>query len=163
MWHLFPSPGPRASLYLGWPLWYFFPSPLLTFNTMELTPSQSSPFMDWCFEQRFSSPHHNYAAASLLALQSYPPEDHCHIFCGDLHLYSGAATVVFRFVPSPVQARFVLELRLWPSSEGKKSNAESEAAFEEEGMWAIFSVHDAADQTNIGHDVSLILLPHGQS
>lgn len=74
--------------------------------------------MQWALEQRFPKPASSFGRASNLnRLQSIDPEVACVIYCGDNRLGPGDHFgVFFRIEPSPLQPRFVLELRFGPAN-----------------------------------------------
>lgn len=82
----------------------------------------SSLKQQWALEQRFPKPSKSFRTGTvdnLSHLQSVSPEVGCVVYCGTLRL--GALDnsnfgVFFRIEPSPLQSRFVLELRFGPST-----------------------------------------------
>lgn len=82
--------------------------------------STGSGRMQWAFEQRFPKPPSTFGRANnLLRLQSVDPKVACLVYCGDLVLGAkdnGNFAVFFRIEPSPLQPRFVIELRFGPAT-----------------------------------------------
>lgn len=85
--------------------------------------------MEWALEQRFPKPPSGLGRPdNLNLLQSVTPEVACAIYCGDRRLIPGENAnfaLWFRMEPSPLQSRFVIDLRFGPN----KSHTNISASF----------------------------------
>jgi predicted ATPase len=98
--------------------------------------------MEWALEQRFPKPPSG-RPDNLNLLQSVAPEVACAVYCGDQRLMpTDAFAVFFRIEPSPLQSRFVLDLRFGPP----KSRTNISASF---SAYDDFSKDHRTDRTQV--------------